>query len=185
MTPAQVARRRHQAGYTLIELIIASALGLLVMGALTSVVLTTALAGNTATSRVEASSQVRNFQLSAFDDIALARPPAPSGCGTADSPCTTQDMVLQGSRMPNQQAGTAAPYIVTYTWNPDMHQVMRSAEGTSRVAADSVTDYSWYIDSSGAHPSVVVRMTVTVGFYNTSYSESQTFRFYPRVTAPS
>jgi prepilin-type N-terminal cleavage/methylation domain-containing protein len=184
VTPAQAARRRQQAGYTLIELIIASAIGLMVMAALTSVVLTTMLAANTATSRVEASAQVRNFQLTAYDDFALARPPAISGCGSPASPCTTQSMVLQGSRMPNQSAGVAAPYAVTYEWDPILHQVARSAGGASRVAATNVVAYSWYIDNSGDHPSVVVSMTVTVGFYNTSYSESQTLRFYPRVTAP-
>ena len=77
MTPQMAARRRRQAGYTLIELIIASAIGLMVMGALTSVFVTMALGANTATSRVEASSQIRNFQLTAYDDFALSRP-APS-----------------------------------------------------------------------------------------------------------
>jgi prepilin-type N-terminal cleavage/methylation domain-containing protein len=184
MTPTQAARRRQQAGYTLIELIIASAIGLMVMGALTSVVLTTVLAANTATSRVEASAQVRNFQLTAYDDFALASPPVVSGCGSPASPCTTEIMVLRGSRMPNQNAGVATPYVVTYAWDSNLHEVIRSVGGTSRVIATGVRAYSWYVDSSGDHPSVVVNMTVTVGFYNASYSESQTLRFYPRVTAP-
>lgn len=183
MTPAQAARRRRQAGYTLIELIIATAIGLMVMGALTSVVLTTSLAANTATSRVEASAQVRNFQLTAYDDFVLSRPPTPSGCGTQAAPCSTQDMVLQGSRMPNQVTGVATPYMVRYVWDPAGHVVTRFVGAANRVVASGVTAYIWYLDSSGDHPSVVVRMTVTVGFYNTSYSESQTLRFYPRVTS--
>jgi len=184
-TRAQVAaRRRRQAGYTLIELIIASAIGLMVMGALTSVVLTMTLGANTATSRVEASAQIRNFQLTAYDDFALSRPPNPSGCGTQASPCTTQEMVLTGDRMPNQAAGAAAPFTARYTWDPSEQTVTRFVDASSRVVASSVTGYSWYIDQSGAHPVVVIGMNVTVGFYNTSYTQSQTLLFYPRVTAP-
>ena len=41
-----------------------------------------------------------------------------------------------------------------------------------------------YVDSSGAHPTVVIDMTVTVKSFNMTYSESQTLRFYPRVTMP-
>jgi len=182
---AQVAeRRRRQAGYTLIELIVASAIGLMVMGALTSVVLTMTLGANIATSRVEASAQIRNFQLTAYDDFALSRPPNPPGCGTQAGPCTTQDMVLTGDRMPNQADGVAAPFTARYSWDRSDQTVTRFVNASSRVVASSVTGYSWYVDQSGAHPVVVVGMNVTVGFYNTSYTESQTLLFYPRVTAP-
>ncbi len=176
------ARRRSQAGYTLIELIIASAIGLMVMGALTSVVLTMALGANTATGRVEASAQIRNFQLTAYDDFSLSRPPAPTGCGTPGTPCTTQDMILAGSRMPNPIGSVAAPFTARYTWDSSQQTVTRFVGPASRVAASGVTAYSWYIDRSGAHPVVVVSMTVVIAFYNTSYAESQTLLFYPRVT---
>lgn len=184
MTPQMAARRRRQAGYTLIELIIASAIGLMVMGALTSIFVTMALGANTATSRVEASSQIRNFQLTAYDDFALSRPPTPAGCGTPVSPCTTQDMVLTGDRMPNEIGAVAAPFTARYTWDPNQQSVTRFVGSSSRVAASSVTDYSWYVDQSGQHPVIVVNISVTVGFYNTSYTESQTLLFYPRVTSP-
>lgn len=178
------ARRRRQGGFTLIEVLIASAIGLLVMGALTSVVLTTVLADNAATGRVEASAQIRNFQLTAYDDIALSRAPATSGCGTAANPCTTQPLTLSGLRMPNLVAGSPSAFTVTYTWNPPSRAVTRTVTAGTQVTASDVTAFSWFVDPSGAHPSIVVSMTVTVADYNTTYSESQTLRFYPRVTSP-
>jgi prepilin-type N-terminal cleavage/methylation domain-containing protein len=183
MTPGMAARKKRQAGFTLIELIIATALGVMVMGALSSVVVTSMIAVNTANARVETSSQVRNFQFAAADDVALARAPAPSGCGTSASPCTTQDLVLQGSRVPNQDTGVAAPYTVRYAWDPSRKLVTRYTGTSSRVTATNVTAYSWYIERGGSVPSVVVSMTVTVAAYDTVYSESQTFRFNAQVTS--
>lgn len=181
---ARAARHRAQAGYTLIEVIIATAIGLMVMSALTSVIVTTVIGTNAATSRVEASSQVRTFELSAYDDFALSRPPAPTGCGTGPGDlCTTQQMTLRGSRMPNQVGGVATPYTVVYAWDPGLHQITRTTGGASRVAASNVTGFTWYVNTNGAQPVVVVSMSVTVGFYNTTYTDSQTFLFYPRVTA--
>jgi prepilin-type N-terminal cleavage/methylation domain-containing protein len=178
------ARHRSQAGFTLIEVVIASAIGLMVMAALTSVVLTTVISDNTAIGRIEASAQVRNFQATAYDDFVLARAPVPSGCGTSANPCTTQDLILRGFRMPNVVGGVAALDTVRYAWDPIQQQVIRYWGTSSRVAASNVTAYSWYIDQdSGANPSLVVSMTVTIPSYNATYSESQTLRFYPRITA--
>lgn len=177
-------RRRRQAGYTLIELIVASAIGLIVMGALTSVVLTSVLGDNAATGRVEASAQIRSFQLTAYDDFVLSRPPSASGCGTQASPCTTQALALSGPRMPNQDAGTAVPYSVTYEWDPSLETITRTAGGGTQIAASNVSSFSWYVDSTEANPVVVVTLTVTIADYNTTYAESQTLLFYPRVNAP-
>lgn len=180
MRAQTAARRKSQAGFTLVELIIATALGLVVMGALTSVVLTTSVAGNTAIGRIEASAQVRGFQFIAYDDFALARAPAPTGCaGTLTAPCTTQDLLLHGSRVVND---AAVSYTVRYAWDSNRKTVTREVGGSTRVAASNVTAYSWYVDSTGANPTVVVSMTVTIPSYNASYSESQTLRFYPRIT---
>lgn len=177
--------RRGQAGYTLVELIVATAIGALVLGALTSVVLTTALSTNVATSRVEASNQIRSFQLTAFDDMALSRIPSPSGCGTQATPCTTQAIVLSGSRMANQPAGAATPYSVSYAWDPSRHVVSRQVSGgPGRTVATDVTSFSWYVDGTAAHAAVVVSLTVTIATYNSTYRESQTLRFSPRVTVP-
>jgi prepilin-type N-terminal cleavage/methylation domain-containing protein len=189
-TPRIAARHRGQAGFTLIEVIIATALGLLVMSALTSVVLTTTMAASTITGRVETSAQIRGFQFAAGDDFALARPPAPSGCGTPSSPCTTA-IVLLGSLMRNQanDLTPADPFTVRYVWDPTRQVVTRFTEQgtdppTSRIVARNVTAYSWYVDPSGAHRTVVIALTVTVrGSFGTTYNESETLRFYPRVTA--
>ena len=180
MTPR---RHRYQAGYTLVEVIIATAIGALVLGAVTSIVLTTAISTNVATSRVDASNQVRSLQLTAYDDIALSSVPAPSACGAPATPCTTQPMVLQGGRMPNQVSGSPSQYTVTYTWDPTQHVVVRQVSGgPSRIVATNVTSYSWYVDP-GAHATVVIVLTVTYDAYNARYSESQALRFYPRVGA--
>jgi prepilin-type N-terminal cleavage/methylation domain-containing protein len=177
------ARRKSQAGFTLIEVIIATTLGLLVLSALTSVVLTTMIADNTASGHIEASSQVRNYQFAAYDDFVLARPPAPPGCGTATTQCTTQDLVLTGTHAPNPPDAVPVSYTVRYAWDPSLQVVTRYAGPASRVVASHVTAYSWYVDRSGLYPTVVVNITVTIPSYNATYSASQTLRFYPRITA--
>lgn len=179
------SRRRAQAGYTLIEMLVATTIGALVMGALTSVIVTTAESTNVATSRVDAANQVRSFQLTAHDDMALSGVPQPTGCGTAPSnPCTTQAIVLQGSRMSNQAAGTPSAYAVSYTWDPVAKVIVRQVVGgPRRTVSTDVSSFSWYVDSTDGHPAVVVTLTVTFNSYNNTFSESQSLRFYPRVTS--
>lgn len=171
--------RRHrtsgQGGYTLVEVIISVAIASALMTVLVSVILTSGQAINTATSRVEASSQIRNFQFLAYDDFAQAAVPAPSGCGTAASPCTTQPLVLFGTLASNSATPTLTPYQVTYVWDGSSfvdRQV--AATGSSWHAATNVTAFSWYVD---ANSTVIISLTVTVG----AYAESQTFRFLPRL----
>jgi hypothetical protein len=93
-------------------------------------------------------------------------------------------MNLAGMRMPNQVAGAPSPFSVTYAWNPAAQSVTRVTGASVQVAAGNVTAFSWFVDAGGAHPAVAVSLTVTVADYNTSYSESQTLLFYPRVDAP-
>lgn len=178
--------RYGQAGFTLVEVIVATSIGAIVLGAVTSIVLTTVISTNVATSRIDATTQVRDFQLNAYDDFERSAMPAVSGCGTSASPCTSQPIVLIGSRMPNQVGVAPSPYTVTYTWDPTLMVVTRQVTGgTSRPVATGVTSYSWYLDSTAPadHPTVVVNITVTARTFNASYSESQSFRFYPRVGA--
>jgi prepilin-type N-terminal cleavage/methylation domain-containing protein len=177
MKTAFMRYAKDQSGYTLVELIVASAIGLFVMTGLTSVVLTTYRAGTTATSRIEASSQIRNFQFEAYDDFALSNLPVPNGCaGTAASPCTTP-IALQGMQASNAPNPTTSAYQVTYTWDGS-NLLMRQVNGNPAVeAANGVTAFSWYLDGAGSHQIVVVTISVTVQ----SYTETQVLRFYPRV----
>jgi prepilin-type N-terminal cleavage/methylation domain-containing protein len=168
---------RTQNGYTLIEVVVASAVGAIVMAGLTSVLLTSWRASTTASSRIEASSQIRSFEFFAYDDFARSRVPTPSGCGGAVNPCTTQPIVLSGLQVTNPATRTVTSYRATYTWNGSEF-IDRSVGGNSLHAATNVTDFSWYVDGSTQRPTVVVNMTVTVG----SYQESQTLRFLPEIT---
>ncbi len=181
-------RARDQGGYTLIELLVASAIGLIVLSGLTSVTLSSVRAANIASSRVEASGQIRSFQLDAYTDFAGSSLPTPSGCGTEANRCTTQAISLQGLQSGNTPTPSPALYSVTYTWNSAKFMVDRKlGSNAARHAATNVTDFSWYIDGTTPHQTVVVSMTVTVPICTVSprpalcYSESQTLRFYPRV----
>jgi len=165
---------RSQSGYTLVELLVASAIGVIVMTGLTSVVLTTWRAGTIATSRVEASGQIRSFQFDAYDDFALSGMPTLSNCAPGSPPPCS--ITLSGLRASNSPSPIPSPYTVTYTWdgtNVD-RQVGSSAP---KHAATNVTAFSAVLSGSAPHQTVVVAMTVTVQ----AYVETQTFQFYPHV----
>ncbi len=146
---------KGQDGFTLVELIISAAIGALLLSALTSVMLTSWRGATIAASRVEASGQIRNFEYFAYDDFARSATPSGSGC-----PCTTQPLVLSG---------------ITYAWDGSsfLDRAVASTGATEHAATD-VTAFSWYVDTDST---VVVSLTITIQ----AYSESQTFRFYPRV----
>jgi prepilin-type N-terminal cleavage/methylation domain-containing protein len=169
---------RSQGGYTLIEVIITTALGLVVMTALTSVVLTTARAAKVAEGRIEASSQVRSLELRAYDDFARSGLPATSGCGNSvANACRTSPIVLTGFQVTNSTQPVPAGYTVTYQWDGSAFVDRRVGSGSPTHTATNVTAFSWFIDGTAPNQTVVVNLTVTVF----SYSESQTLRFYPRL----
>jgi prepilin-type N-terminal cleavage/methylation domain-containing protein len=182
---------RSQEGFTLIELIITSALGVLVLTGLTSVVLTSVRAGSVATSRIEASGQIRNFELRAYDEFAHAGVPTPNGCGTQINPCTTQPIVLAGLQVTNSTPPVPAADSVSYTWDGAAFLDRRVGINAPTHVATNVTAFSWYVTGAAPHPTVVVSLTVTVplpggtgpaaAFLGDPYSESQTLNFYPRV----
>jgi prepilin-type N-terminal cleavage/methylation domain-containing protein len=180
MKPTIGAYVRSQDGFTLVEVVIASAIGLMLMTALTSVILTSVRAAATATSRIEASSQIRNFQMRAYDDFAASGVPDPSTCASPPG-CS---IVLSGTQVSNSIAPTPAPYQVTYVWNGTAGSPLdRQAGGSTEHLATSVSAFSWVLAGSAPNQTVVVSLTVTVQAYGTgqSYSQSQTLRFYPRV----
>jgi prepilin-type N-terminal cleavage/methylation domain-containing protein len=165
---------RSQDGYTLIEVVIASAIGAILMTALTSVVLTSVGAANIATSRVEASSQIRNFEFFAYDDFARSPMPNPNGC--VGSPPTQCTIGLSGVQASNSPTPVTAPYPVTYSWDVGTGFLERVVGSNPAIhAATNVIAFSYYDDAPTR--TVVVSLTVKVQ----SYTEYQTFRFYPRV----
>ena len=168
------SRSSSQAGYTLVEVIIALAIGALLMVALTSVIFTAVKATSVASNQVEASAEVRNFEYYAYDDFARSSLPSAGTC-TPSSPCTTQPLTLSGIQVTNTTA-QPQPVTVSYTWDGTAN-LDRSVggSGSSRHTATDVTAFDWYVDTNST---VVVSMTVTVG----TYSETETFRFYPRMS---
>jgi prepilin-type N-terminal cleavage/methylation domain-containing protein len=160
-----------QGGYTLVEVIVASAIGAMVMAGLTSVVFTSWRAATTATSRVEASAQIRNFQFDATDDFSLSSAPSITSCAANDPPpCTIR---LSGLKYSNSAPST---YTVTYTW--DGSNLDRKVEGNpANHAATNVSGFAATVTGNAPYQTVVVTLTVTVQ----AYSETQTLRFYPRV----
>jgi prepilin-type N-terminal cleavage/methylation domain-containing protein len=176
---SMAAYAHSQGGYTLVEVVVAVAIGAILMTALTSVILTATKSATIATSRIEASGQIRNFEFFAYDDFALSGVPVPSGCGTVGNPCTTQPIVLSGKQASNSVTPVMADYSVTYTWvgSAFLDRQVGPDPASAVHMATNVTDFSWYVDVSAPHPTVVVNLTVTVQ----SYSQSQTWLFYPRV----
>ena len=176
----QIARAaRSQAGFTLVELLLASAIGLIVLTALTSVVLTSWTGWLVAVGRVDASSQIRSFESYARDDFAQSAAPVASGCGTsAANPCTTQPIILTGTRAANVPNPTLNySFQVVYAWDGSSHLDRTAGGGTPVPAATEVTNFAWYVQGSAPHQTVVVELTVT----EQGYSETQTLQFHPRL----
>src|ERR1700693_6095908 len=140
----------------------------MVMTVLTSVFFTSWRAGTTATSRIEASAQVRNFQFDATDDFALSSAPVISSCAPSDPPPCT--ITLSGWNYTDPQ------YRVMYRW--DGVNVDRTIGQNPPVhAATNVIAFSAYFAGSAPYQTIVVALTVQVQ----DYVETQTLRFYPRL----
>ncbi len=170
------SKLRRQDGFTLVEIVITAAIGAIVMGALVSVILTSVRSTDVASSRVEASAQVRSFESFAYDDFASAQVQNGATC-TVSNPCSSA-IVVSATQVTNAQPPVASADVITYAWDQTSF-VDRSAAstGVSRHVAANVTAFSWYLDQTTQFPTVVISITVTVS----NYSESQTFRFYPRL----
>ena len=182
-----LAPKDMQAGFTLVELIIATAIGLVVMTGLTSIMFTAYRADRQATSRVEAAGQIRTFEQSAFKDFTLSSvPQTPPTCGTKATPCTQDPIQLSGCSITSNDGGAThvwQSHKVTYTWNNTTQVVTRNVgAGVTFPAASDVTAFSWYLEGTSPNQSVVVTIAVTVNWAQSSpYTQSQAFRFYPQV----
>jgi hypothetical protein len=144
------------------------------MTGLTSVVLTSWRAGAVATSRIEASAQIRNFQLRAYDDFALSAAPVISSCGANDPPPCS--ITLSGLKASNSEPPVLAPFTVIYVW--DGANVDRKVGSDVRHAATNVTAFSASVSAETVGVSLTVTMPV---FGETPYAETQKLLFYPRV----
>lgn len=181
------APRNAQAGFTLIELIIATAIGLVVMTGLTSLVFTAYRADRQATTRVEVAGQIRTFEQSAFRDFSMSSlPQAPPTCGTQAAPCTQDPIQLSGCSISSIDGGATyqwQSHRVAYTWHNTTQVVTRDVgSGVTFPAASDVSAFSWYVDGTSPNQSVVVTIAVTVNWaQNSPYTQSQVLKFYPRV----
>ncbi|MHB8612361.1 MAG: PulJ/GspJ family protein [Candidatus Dormibacteraceae bacterium] len=171
---------KSQGGYTLIEVIISVAIGAILMAGLSSVILTSVRASGVATSRLEASNQVRSFQFLAYDDFAHSGLSGLGGC-TQAAPCATQPITLTGTQVNSagQPVGTrTVSYTLVSSAVVGPYVLERQVGGGAPAhAATNVSWFSWYLTSGPGLSTVVVSLTITVQ----AYSESQTFVFYPRV----
>jgi prepilin-type N-terminal cleavage/methylation domain-containing protein len=182
------ACRNRQGGFTLVELIVATAIGLVVMAGLTSLMFTAYRADRQATSRVEAAGEIRSFQQSAIRDFALsALPGVPATCGTQIQPCTQDPIQLNGCSISSTDGTTFVwqSRTVTYSWSSATEVVSRGVGSEPTIpTATNVSAFSWYVDGTPPDQSVVVTIAVTVDWaVNTPYTQSQILRFYPRVVS--
>lgn len=177
--PVRTPLKRYltsQGGFTLVEVIVASAIGTLLMVGLTSVVLTSVRAVTVANSRVEASSQIRSFEFFAYDDFARSAVPPSQACGNSPWTCP---IVLNGLQAAAPNPDLASSLQVTYLWDSGRQVILRQvgANMATLVAID-VSSFSWYLQPYQGRNAVVVNLTVTVQ----SYSEYQALQFFPRLT---
>jgi len=164
-----VSGRKRQSGFTLVELLVASSLGVIVMGSLVSVLWVTFRANDTWDPQLQSSAEVRNFQLAFYQDAAQADDSAALGSNLAgclnpapNAACTKQPINISYSLY--SSSTVSAPEFVTYCWTGSTDQkVLRIASDTSvgptggtqttcsggagwTVVARSVSSWTWYYD---------------------------------------
>lgn len=171
MTNRAIRYAKSQSGYTLVEVIVASAIGAVLMAGLSSVILTSVRAVDSASSRVQASSQIRSFVYFAYDDfdqsgVPQACTPPPSGS------C----LELSGLHASNSPTPVISNRTVTYIWDGSDFLDRQVDNDPPQHVASGVTAFSWSVTGGASRQTCVIQITVTVG----SYAESQTLQFYPQ-----
>jgi hypothetical protein len=161
----------------MVEFILAAGISALLAAAMVQVLFTVYGANHTSDSRLQASAQIRNFQLAFHDDLVLA-----ASLTACANPCTT--LTISGNRL-NQNATSPCAFSVTYTFtapsgtNPYVPgKVTRTVSGRSIDVARNVPSLTFYVATDNT-----VTGNITVQDSSRSYSETQSLLFHPRPTA--
>jgi len=180
-------RRPHgnQGGYTLPEVILAAGLATFIAAALTSVVFVASSANTTWNPRLQASGQIRGFQQSFTDDVAMAGMPsfASAPCpGVSPAPAPSAPIVLRGVTFNPSPSPTLAPIQAAYWYDRTNKVVVRCSGGNGpAVVARYVTAFQPILDRTGN----TIIITITAQDAGSGqYSQTQTMRFYPRRDSP-
>jgi prepilin-type N-terminal cleavage/methylation domain-containing protein len=168
---------RSQAGYTLVEMILALGIGTMLIAGTALLLWTMFTANHTSDVRLQASAQIRNFQLAFHDDVVLNnRPVSITGNCTPPGPCTIS---LSGSRF-NQGASGPGAFSVTYSYSSGTVTRQVSGAGATEVAKN-VARFC-----PGVSAGNVVTVNLTAQDSLGAYSETQTLKFDPRpVSSPT
>jgi type II secretory pathway pseudopilin PulG len=181
-----MARKSAQRGYTLVELIIASGLAAFVLTALTSVIFVSTQANKTWSPRLQATGELRHFQQSFYEDMALGSVPSIS---VSTNPClvpvpaATPPITIDG-QLYKGSPPVAQSYQAVYCYSPTSRTVQRYIGGVPTVVARNVTKFAWRIDLADGSPVVVIDITTTDNSVPSQYSTTQQLRYYPRRNAP-
>ncbi|MFN2463428.1 MAG: type II secretion system protein J [Candidatus Dormibacteria bacterium] len=161
-----------QGGFTLVEMIIATAVSSILLAGISVLVFTNFSASTIAAQRLQASGQLQNFQVAFYRDAALDNTATNRSPIIAAAPC---DVVLAGRR---RDAGgtTNTSYSVEYKLSGS--DIRRTVAATTSTVARNVKLFTCALQSDGTFQ-VVISAQDTTG----SYTQSQTFRFYPRGNA--
>jgi prepilin-type N-terminal cleavage/methylation domain-containing protein len=170
-------RRRGEAGFTLVEVLIASTISVLVMSGATMLLYTFYISNFIANSRLQTSGQIRNFQLAFNDDAVLA---SSSICPA--TPCDNlTTLKLEGCRFSRGDPSPSNPsrFTAVYKWWPPTTSspgtVSRTVGGSTIQVARNVPGFT--ADVAGDNS---VTVTLTVQDSSKRYSQTQTLYFHPR-----
>jgi hypothetical protein len=170
--------------------IIASGMATFLAASLAGVVFVASSANTTWTPRLQASGQVRSFQQTFADDVALGALPSfttTNPCpDVSPAPAPSDPIILRGLSQtnPSPPPVALAATQVAYWFDPASQLVQRCVAGKgSGVVARNVTAFAWRIDRTNGS-AVVITITTTDAGVPPRYTETQTLRFVPHRDTP-